>query len=104
MVIALECHVIAGTLNSTLPSGASFMYVAIASLASSSSSWYRIGGYPYPLLLMHSMGNSLSGTALLHIIWWAVPSSGPIETRALKSFLGASCVTNIIIVDHPQQM
>ena len=87
------------TLNSTLPSGASFLYVAIAFIASSSSSLCGIRVHPHLLLLAHSRGNSASRTALLRIILWAVLSLGPIETRALKSFLGASCGSNVILVD-----
>jgi len=80
-------HDWADTLNSTLPSGASFLCVVIASITSSSSSLCEIVVYLHPLLHAHSRGNSSSSTALLRIILCAVLSLGPIETRALKALL-----------------
>ncbi len=87
----------ADTLNSTLPSVVSFLAVAIVSIASSSSSWYGIGRYSHPLLLVHSWGYSPSGTALLRIIFLGCSEFWPQWKKALKSLLGASCVSNMVL-------
>jgi hypothetical protein len=85
----------ADTLNSTLPSGVSFSSVAMATIASLSSSWGGMGVYSHLLLLVHPKGHSSSGTAYLV----GCSEFGPTETRALKSrILGASCAIDMNLV------
>ena len=53
----------------------------------------RISVYLYTLGAIVCLGLPCSAT-----FSWAVPSLGPIEQSALKSFLGASCVSEMVLV------
>jgi hypothetical protein len=90
-VCTFECSQVprdsADTLISALTSGVSILALAMVPIAILEFllvlDWRIFASASFRVLV----GLSLPGTALLHIILWAVPSLGPIETWPWKGFL-----------------